>query len=244
MKTIISIKNLVKEYHVSKQNIVHALNGVSLDVFDGEFLAITGHSGSGKSTLLNVLGLLDNPSGGELYIGGNEIHNFTEKQKVQFRLKELSFVFQFFNLIENYTAFENISFQLQLQGYGGRESKRKTQEIIDFLGLTDRASFFPHELSGGEQQRVAIGRALAKDSLFILADEPTAHLDSKNGEAIIKLLHEINTKFGRTIVLVTHEEEEAKHADRKVVMSDGKIIDIVDMNQKVPIASAYSSSRM
>lgn len=242
MEKIISIKNLYKEFHVSKTNVVHAINGISFDIFEGEFLAITGHSGSGKSTLLNILGLLDNPTSGELYIKGHEIHNFTEKERVHFRLKQLSFVFQFFNLIDNYTVFENINFQLQLQGYSGKESKEKTQEIIDFLGLADRAKFFPHELSGGEQQRVAIGRALAKDSLFILADEPTAHLDSKNGEATIKLLHEINRKFKRTVVLVTHEEEEAKHVDRNVVMRDGKIVDIIDMNKRIAPTTAYSSS--
>lgn len=241
MKTLVNVRNLYKEYHVSQKNVVHALNGVSFDIYEGEFLAITGHSGSGKSTLLNILGLLDSPSQGELFIENHEIHTFTEKQKVQFRLSELSFVFQFFNLIENYTAFENISFQLQLQGYGWFESKRKTQEIMDFLGLTDRADFFPHELSGGEQQRVAIGRALAKDSLFILADEPTAHLDSRNGEATIKLLHDINKHFHRTIVLVTHEEEEAKHADRNIVMRDGKIVEIIDNNAQASAGRPYTS---
>lgn len=229
MEKLIVIKEVFKEFRVSKTNVVHALNGVSFDIYKGEFLAITGHSGSGKSTLLNILGLLDDPTSGELYIGGSEVHAFTEKEKVNFRLKQLSFVFQFFNLIENYTAFENISFQLKLQGYSNSEAKRKTQEIIDFLGLSERSSFYPHELSGGEQQRVAIGRALAKDSLFILADEPTAHLDSKNGEATIKLLHDINKRFGRTIVLVTHEEDEARHADRKVMMKDGQVLGILDM---------------
>ena len=241
MEVLVSIRDVFKEYHMSKKLTIPALNGVSFDIFQGEFLAITGHSGSGKSTMLNILGLLDDPTRGEIYIKGHEVHTFSEKQRVSFRLKQLSFVFQFFNLIENYTAFENISFQLQLQGYSGKEAKIKTQEIIDFLNLTDRANFFPHELSGGEQQRVAIGRALAKDSLFILADEPTAHLDSKNGEAIIKLLHEINKKFKRTVILVTHEEEEARHADRNIIMSDGRVVDIIDMNKVIIPMRAYSS---
>lgn len=226
MEILVSLKNAYKEYRMSKQLTIPALNGVSLDIYKGEFLAITGHSGSGKSTLLNLLGLLDDPTRGELYFAGHEVHKFTERQKVNLRLHAISFVFQFFNLIDNYTALENIKFQLLLQGYGGSEAKRKSNEIIDFLGLKERASFFPHELSGGEQQRVAIGRALAKDSLIILADEPTAHLDSENGRAIIQLLHDINKKFNRTVVLVTHEEEEARHADRNVFMKDGKIIEI------------------
>lgn len=239
METLISVRDIHKEFRMSKQLTIPALNGVSLDVFQGEFLAITGHSGSGKSTFLNLLGLLDDPTRGEIYFSGHEIHNFTEKQKVDFRLNAISFVFQFFNLIDNYTAFENINFQLLLQGYGGGEAKRKANEIIGFLGLTERASFFPHELSGGEQQRVAIGRALAKDSLIILADEPTAHLDSKNAESTIRLLHDINRRFKRTIVLVTHEEEEARHADRNVVMRDGKIVEIIDMIQK-PVSAPSS----
>lgn len=243
MDILVSIRDVYKEYRMSKKVTIPALNGVSFDVYKGEFLAITGHSGSGKSTMLNILGLLDEPTRGEIYIDNKEIHTLTERQRVSFRLKQLSFVFQFFNLIENYTAFENISFQLQLQGYSGKQAKIKTQEIIDFLGLTDRASFLPHELSGGEQQRVAIGRALAKDSLFILADEPTAHLDSKNGETIIKLLHTINKQFKRTVILVTHEEEEARHADRKIVMRDGKVVDVVDFTQQLIPNTPYSSSR-
>lgn len=227
METLISLRNIHKEYRVSENVVVPALNGVSFDIYKGEFLAITGHSGSGKSTLLNILGILDDATSGEMYFAGHEVHTFSERERVAFRLKAISFVFQFFNLIENYTAIENIIFQLQLQRYGLRESKMKAQEIIDFLGLTDRASFFPHELSGGEQQRVAIGRALAKDSLLILADEPTAHLDSKNGELIIKLLHEINRNFGKTIVLVTHENEEAQFADRDIAFHDGKISNVV-----------------
>jgi len=235
METLISIRDVYKEYRMNKQLTIPALNGVSLDVYRGEFLAIIGHSGSGKSTFLNLLGLLDDPTRGEIYFAGHEINNFTEKQKVGFRLNAISFVFQFFNLIDNYTALENIKFQLLLQGNSGSEAKRKSNEIIDFLGLKDRASFFPHELSGGEQQRVAIGRALAKDSMIILADEPTAHLDSKNGRATIQLLHNINKRFGRTVILVTHEDEEALNADRNVIMKDGKIIEIRNQSIAKPV---------
>ncbi len=227
---------------MSKTLTIPALNGIDLDIFKGEFLAITGHSGSGKSTLLNLIGILDNPTSGEIYFAGHEVHNLSEKQKVELRLNAISFVFQFFNLIDNYTAAENINFQLLLQGCPGREAKRKTEEIIDFLGLNDRAGSFPHELSGGEQQRVAIGRALAKDSLVILADEPTAHLDSANSVSTIRLLHDINKKFGRTVVLVTHEEGEANHADRNVMMRDGKVERIVDMRSIAPPASVISPS--
>jgi len=223
MDILIRALNLKKNYKIGKI-VIPALNGVSFEVSKGEFLAINGRSGSGKSTLLNLLGLLDEPTEGELIMDGHEMVKFSEKEKTKFRLQSIGFVFQFFNLIENYTAIENITFQLKLQGLGNSESKRRAEDIIEFLGLKDRAYFFPREMSGGEQQRVAIGRAIAKESLLILVDEPTAHLDDKNSQIIINLLGEINRKFGRTIVLVTHEEKEASEADRIITLQDGRII--------------------
>jgi len=223
MDILIRALNLKKNYKIGKI-VIPALNGVSFEVSKGEFLAINGRSGSGKSTLLNLLGLLDEPTEGELIMDGHEMVKFSEKEKTKFRLQSIGFVFQFFNLIENYTAIENITFQLKLQGLGNSESKRRAEDIIEFLGLKDRAYFFPREMSGGEQQRVAIGRAIAKESLLILVDEPTAHLDDKNSQIIINLLGEINRKFGRTIVLVTYEEKEASEADRIITLQDGRII--------------------
>ncbi len=222
--TLISVQDLYKEYKVSKYVTVPALNGVSFEVSRGEFLAINGSSGSGKTTLLNLLGLLDDPTGGKIIINGNDTQKLSEKEKNKFRLQSVGFIFQFFNLIENYTAVENIIFQLKLQRLSGSEAKSRAQRIIDFLGLKDRASFFPRELSGGEQQRVAIGRALAKDSLIILVDEPTAHLDLENGRMVIDFLKKANKVFHRTMILVTHEREEAQSADRIITLRDGKLV--------------------
>ena len=224
VRALVSVRNLKKEYAPRGGVSVTALSGVSLDILTGEFVAITGHSGSGKSTLLHQIGLLDEPTSGSIFIAGKDVAAFSEAMRTDFRLRSLSFVFQFFNLIEHYTALENITFQLRLQGYGMRESDTKAREILSFLGLAERADLLPKELSGGEQQRIAIGRALAKDSLLLIADEPTAHLDSKNAEIIIDLLKHVNKEFGKTIVLVTHEPEEARQADRIIELRDGKII--------------------
>lgn len=223
-RALVSVRNVVKTYVPEGGIPVSALGGVSLDVFPGEFLAITGHSGSGKSTLLHQIGLLDEPSSGSIFMNGTDTSAFSEASRTEFRLRSLSFVFQFFNLIEHYTALENITFQLRLQGYSMRESDAKARDILGFLGLAARSNLLPRELSGGEQQRIAIGRALAKDSLLLIADEPTAHLDSKNAVLVIDLLKHVNEKFGKTIILVTHEPEEAKQAGRIIELRDGKII--------------------
>ncbi|MBI5079162.1 ABC transporter ATP-binding protein [Candidatus Wolfebacteria bacterium] len=223
---IIRIKNLVKEYQIYGGNINVVLQGVTLDIYAGEFLAITGHSGSGKTTLLNLIGLIDKPNSGEIWIENHNTNELSEKEKENLRLKSMGFIFQFFNLIDNYTALENIVFQLQLQGYGGRPAEEKAAQILDFLGLKAMADLYPRVLSGGEQQRIAVGRAMAKDSTIILADEPTAHLDSKNSQNIISLLRDINLRFKKTIILVTHEELYAKQADRMVVLQDGRVVKI------------------
>lgn len=224
MEAFIQVRNLQKIYKLNRKVNVPALNGVSFEMEKGEFLAVNGRSGSGKSTLLNLLGLLDEPTEGEIIINGNNINKFNEKEKNKFRLQSIGFVFQFFNLIDNYTALENIIFQLKLQKLNSVECKKRAHKIIEFLNLKERASFYPREMSGGEQQRVAIGRALAKNSLLILVDEPTAHLDDKNSQIIINLLKKANYEFNRSIVLVTHENKEAQRADRVITLGDGKII--------------------
>jgi len=224
---LIAINNLSKEYELSKNIKTPALKNINLDIYKGEFLSITGHSGSGKTTLLNLIGLIDFPTSGEILVNNENIHKFKEKEKVEYRLKFAGFIFQFFNLLDNYTALENIIFQLRLQGYGRRKSKEKAKEILKFLGLETKANSYPKELSGGEQQRAAVGRALAKDSFLILADEPAAHLDSKNTQNLISLLREVNVKFKKTIILVTHELNYAKQADRTVELKDGAILEIL-----------------
>ncbi|MGM0629226.1 MAG: ABC transporter ATP-binding protein [Patescibacteria group bacterium] len=220
---IIRVRGLSKAYDLGEEVAISALCGVDLDIYQSEFVSLTGHSGSGKTTLLNMIGLIDSPTEGEVIVQGQNIAQLKEKQKKQYHLNKISYVFQFYNLIYNYTARENIMFQLRLQGYSKNKSRKKADEAVDFLGLRDRADFYPQKLSGGEQQRVAVGRALAKDSEIILADEPTAHLDTKNGQAIISLLQDVNIDFGKTIVLISHEAEYAEQADRVVTFQDGQI---------------------
>jgi putative ABC transport system ATP-binding protein len=232
-RTLIDLRNVSKSYRIGQVE-TPALRGVNLSVFEGEFLAISGHSGSGKSTLLNLLGLLDDPSEGEMLVQGQDVTRLDEKERTAFRLRFVSFVFQFLNLLEDYTALGNILFQLELQKIPKAEALTRARNVLDFMGLGKKADAFPYELSGGEQQRVAIGRALAKDSLLILADEPTAHLDSKNAIQVIELLQKINREYGRAIVMVTHELSFAKHADRVVMMGDGQVLsDTLSQGERV-----------
>lgn len=228
----ISIKDVYKDYDIYKNLKVSALKGITLDIYRKEFLAIIGPSGSGKTTLLNLLGLIDTPTSGEILIDGENIHKLRERRKAKFRLDSISFIFQSYNLINNYNVLDNIALPLWLQGYGKKIGRERAKDIIEFLGLSERMNFLPTRLSGGEQQRIAVGRALAKDSVLIIADEPTANLDSKNGGAIINLLKNIKSKFGKTIILVTHELEYAQMADRMVYIKDGKITEIKELKNE------------
>ncbi len=222
---IIGINEVTKKFTTDVYDQI-VLKGITLDIHEGEFVAVTGRSGSGKSTLLNLIGLLDEPTSGNIIIDGKDTTSFGESEKVNFRLRSVAFIFQFFNLIENYNAVDNIAFQIQLQGGSRGEAHKRAMEILDFLNLKDRALFYPSKLSGGEQQRLAIGRAIAKDARIILADEPTSHLDTKNAEMILTLLRDINIKMGKTIVLVTHEPDYAKKADRTILLSDGLAVSV------------------
>lgn len=225
-ETLITIRGVTKKYASSEVAPVAALNGIDLEIYRGEFVAITGASGSGKSTLLHLLGLLDDPTSGEIEFNHQNIHTLSESEKNLFRLKTIGFVFQFFNLIDNYTARENISFQLELQGMDHQKARAKALEVLRYLRMEDKADLFPQNLSGGEQQRVAIGRALVKESLVIIADEPTAHLDSQNAQIIMDILRHINLTFKRTIILVTHEPNQAEQVDRQIILHDGKVSSI------------------
>lgn len=225
-RALLSLRGVTREYQFEDGLPVFALKGVDLDIFSGEFIAITGHSGSGKSTLLNVMGLLDEPTAGSVYFNGQNVSHMHEQEKAAFRRNSFGFIFQFFNLIESYTAEENIIFQLRLQGKTAVEAKEKSREIFELLGLSHRAHLFPRQLSGGEQQRIAIGRALAKDSVLILADEPTAHLDTDNSRKTMDLLYQVNRRYGKTIILVTHEPDEAARAMRQIYFKDGRIASV------------------
>jgi putative ABC transport system ATP-binding protein len=200
-----------------------ALNKVSLEIKKGEFVAIMGPSGCGKSTLLNILGLLDNPTGGEFYFDGIEVSKFREKQRTNLRKSNIGFVFQSFNLIDELTVFENVELPLLYLNVSSSERKRKVEMVLERMKISHRKKHFPQQLSGGQQQRVAIARAVVANPKLILADEPTGNLDSANGEEVMSLLSELNNE-GTTIVMVTHSPSDAEKAHRIVQLFDGHIV--------------------
>ena len=200
-----------------------ALNKVSIEVKEGEFVAIMGPSGCGKSTLLNILGLLDNPTSGEYYLNGIEVSRYTEAQRTKLRKGIIGFVFQSFNLIEELNVYENIELPLLYMGVSAAERKKKVQEAMERMAIVHREKHFPQQLSGGQQQRVAIARAVVANPKLILADEPTGNLDSKNGQEVMNLLSELN-KEGTTIVMVTHSQHDAGFASRTINLFDGQVV--------------------
>jgi putative ABC transport system ATP-binding protein len=201
-----------------------ALDGVSLHVAEGEFIAIMGPSGCGKSTLLNILGLLDNPTSGEYLLAGTEVGHLKEKQRTDMRKGNIGFVFQSFNLIEEMNVYENVELPLVYMKVKPAERKKRVEETLRRMNISHRASHFPNQLSGGQQQRVAIARAVIANPKLILADEPTGNLDSKNGKDVMDLLSELNRE-GTTIVMVTHSQHDATFAHRVINLFDGQIID-------------------
>ena len=199
-----------------------ALNKVSIEVKEGEFVAIMGPSGCGKSTLLNILGLLDNPTSGEYYLNGIEVSRYTEAQRTKLRKGIIGFVFQSFNLIDELNVYENIELPLLYMGVSATERKKKVQEAMERMAIVHREKHFPQQLSGGQQQRVAIARAVVANPKLILA-EPTGNLDSKNGQEVMNLLSELN-KEGTTIVMVTHSQHDAGFASRTINLFDGQVV--------------------
>ena len=200
-----------------------ALSKVSIEVKEGEFVAIMGPSGCGKSTLLNILGLLDNPTTGEYYLNGIEVSRYTEAQRTKLRKGIIGFVFQSFNLIDELNVYENIELPLLYMGVSAAERKKKVQEAMERMAIVHREKHFPQQLSGGQQQRVAIARAVVANPKLILADEPTGNLDSKNGQEVMNLLSELN-KEGTTIVMVTHSQHDAGLASRTINLFDGQVV--------------------
>ena len=200
-----------------------ALNKVSIEVKEGEFVAIMGPSGCGKSTLLNILGLLDNPTSGEYYLNGIEVSRYTEAQRTKLRKGIIGFVFQSFNLIDELNVYENIELPLLYMGVSAAERKKKVQEAMERMAIVHREKHFPQQLSGGQQQRVAIARAVVANPKLILADEPTGNLDSKNRQEVMNLLSELN-KEGTTIVMVTHSQHDAGFASRTINLFDGQVV--------------------
>ena len=219
---IISIQNLYKTYN-SSQIPVHALNGIDLSFDKGEFAAIVGPSGSGKTTLLNMIGGLDDPDQGQVIIDGTEINQLSRGGKIRFRLFHIGFIFQAFNLIPVLTARENIEFILELQGVPKTERRQRSTELLHAVGIPEKADIRPRQLSGGQQQRVAVARALASRPRFILADEPTANLDSASAENLLSIMEELNRKEKTTFIFSTHDHRVMKMARRTVTLEDGKI---------------------
>ena len=220
---MITITNLSKHFRTEDVETI-ALDNVSFEVKDGEFVAIMGPSGCGKSTLLNILGLLDNPTSGTYLLGDRDVSQLRERDRTNVRKGEIGFVFQSFNLIDELTVAENIELPLTYLNMKAGERKERVQQIMKRMAISHRAHHFPHQLSGGQQQRVAIARAVVFGPKLILADEPTGNLDSKNGAEVMHLLTELNHE-GTTIVMVTHNEHDAKIAHRTIRLFDGQIVE-------------------
>lgn len=226
---IIEIKEICKTY--DKESIpVHALNGIDLTFQKGEFASIVGPSGSGKTTLLNIVGGLDDPTGGIVLIDGVNITALSGRKKTQFRMKNIGFVFQSFNLIPVLTVKENIEFIMQLQGIPKEAREKRTNELIDAVGLSDKKNSRPNKLSGGQQQRVAVARALASKPKFILADEPTANLDSKSAENLLDIMGKLNKEENITFIFSTHDVRVMNKARRIITIEDGKVVSDVVRN--------------
>lgn len=222
--TVISMRGIIKRYYIGQPNELQILNGIDLDVNEGEFLAIVGQSGSGKSTLMNMIGALDRPTAGTYHLNGQDISLLDDAELSRIRNKEIGFVFQTFNLISRTNALKNVEMPMMYAGVPRRERLKRAEELLKIVGMADRADHQPNELSGGQKQRVAIARAMANRPSLLLADEPTGALDSKTGRMIMDLFHKLHNEEGTTIVLITHSPELAEECDRIVTISDGSII--------------------
>lgn len=224
---MIKIENLTKTFRTDEVETL-ALRGVSLYIEKGEFVGIMGPSGCGKSTLLNILGLLDNPTGGSYMLGDTDVTNLKEKNRTKLRKGKIGFVFQNFNLIEELNIEENVELPLRYLNIPSAERKRRVKEALERMGISHRAKHFPQQLSGGQQQRAAIARAIVTRPDLILADEPTGNLDSTNGKEVMDLLTELN-RAGSTIVMVTHSQHDAAYTHRVINLFDGKIVDKTEL---------------
>ena len=219
---MLKVENLQKIFRTEEIETI-ALNGVSFEIKDGEFVAIMGPSGCGKSTLLNILGLLDNPTAGRYWFGDTELGGLKERDRTRFRKGNIGFIFQSFNLIDELNVYENVELPLKYLNMGARERKERVTAMLKRMNISHRAQHFPQQLSGGQQQRVAIARACVCRPKLILADEPTGNLDSKNGREVMSLLTELNAE-GTTIVMVTHSPKDAAIAQRTIDLFDGQIV--------------------
>jgi putative ABC transport system ATP-binding protein len=236
MDTVLFVNNVHKTLKVGEIT-VHALNGVTLSVKRGEFLSIIGPSGSGKSTLLGLIGGLDNPTEGQVFIDEIDITTLNESALTRVRNEKIGFVFQFFNLVPTLTALENVALPVQFAKHRKFNPSKRATELLSLLGLADRMDHRPNQLSGGQQQRVAIARALANNPPLLLCDEPTGNLDTKSGEIVMRTLRDVQKNTGATVVMVTHDMEVASQADRIVSLVDGQIASDARASQQLAIYS-------
>ena len=219
--SIIKIENISKHYGIG-DNLVKALDNVSLEIQEGEFIAITGASGSGKSTFLHIIGSVDKPTSGKVLLENQDIYAMNDDEQSKLRRKKIALIYQFYNLIPTLNVKENITLPTMLEN--DKIDEKYLNELLDLLGLSNRITHLPNELSGGQQQRVSIGRALLSKPKVLLADEPTGNLDSKNSKEIMELLKTANEKYKQTIIMVTHDKELARYANRIITIEDGKIV--------------------
>lgn len=229
MSKYIEFSDVRKTYKMGEVEI-NALDGVDFSINKGEFVVVAGPSGAGKSTILNILGGMDIPSSGKVYVGEKEISSYSAKQLTTYRRFDIGFVFQFYNLVQNLTALENIEFATQIC-----KNPLNPEEVLEAVGLKERRNNFPAQLSGGEQQRIAIARALAKNPQILLCDEPTGALDYNTGKAVLKLLQDTNRKMGVTVVVITHNLALAPMGDKVITVKNGKVSSIVENPEPVPI---------
>lgn len=223
-KTVISMKNIIKRYYIGQPNELQILNGISLDVHEGEFVSIVGASGSGKSTLMNIIGALDRATEGTYFLNGTDISTFSDKQLSRIRNSEIGFVFQTFNLISRTNALKNVELPMLYAGVPRHERAERAMKLLELVGMKERYTHQPNELSGGQKQRVAIARAMANNPSILLADEPTGALDTKTGRLVMDIFHKLHKQDGKTIVLITHSPELAQETERIVTISDGSVI--------------------
>ena len=223
-KNILHLSGIIKRFYIGKPNELQILNGIDLDVHEGEFVSIVGASGSGKTTLMNMIGLLDRPTEGKYIIDGVDIDDATDQELSYIRNQKIGFVFQTYNLVAKTNALKNVELPMLYAGVPKKERTERAVELLKLVEMEDRMKHMPEELSGGQKQRVAIARALANNPAIILADEPTGALDSKTGRTVMDLFHRLNKEQGKTIVLITHSEELAEETSRIITLKDGNII--------------------
>ncbi|MBW2968882.1 ABC transporter ATP-binding protein [Candidatus Woesearchaeota archaeon] len=223
-KNILRLENVWKSYNMGRAGVLTVLKDINLDVYKGDFVAITGPSGSGKSTMMNLVGALDIPSKGNIFLNKKNINEMSSSSLAELRGETIGFIFQQFNLIPTLDAVQNVMLPMEFINMPASDARKRAENLLTKLGLGDRLNHRPNELSGGQQQRVAIARSLANDPEIILADEPTGNLDSKSGKFIMDFLRELNKKQGKTIILITHDTHLIKHAKKIIHLKDGMIV--------------------